>query len=61
MMSDPGPKRRVDLLVSRKSIKQNEKSIDASVVRKIVRNNVVDLLKCLYDLQISEINEDIEV
>lgn len=61
LISDPGPKRRVDLFVSRKSIKENEKSINANVVRKIVRNNVVDLLKCLYDLQISEINEDIAV
>lgn len=50
MMNDQGPKRRVDLLVSRKSTKQNEKSIDANCIRKIVRNNVVELLKCLYDL-----------
>jgi len=35
MMSDTGPKRRVDLLVSRKSTKQNEKTIDANVIRKI--------------------------
>jgi hypothetical protein len=35
MMSDSGPKRRVDLLVSRKSINKNEKNIDANVIRKI--------------------------
>lgn len=61
MMSDSGPKRRVDLLVSRKSINRHEKNIDANVIRKIQRNNVVDLLKSLYELQISEVNDEIAV
>jgi transcription antitermination factor NusA-like protein len=31
------------------------------VLRKIVRNNIVELLKALFELEISEINDAIEV
>lgn len=50
MNFESGPKKRSDLLLSRKSIKQNEKSVDAVVIRKIQRNNVVELLRCIYEL-----------
>jgi len=47
---ESGPKKRVDLLISRKSIKQNENNVNVDLNRKIQRNNVVELLKCLYEL-----------